>query len=265
MSAPAPAVPPELKALMRRLKLGQALDTLPERAALARQHELGHLEFLEQLFSDEVQRRESTSAAVRARAAHLDPTMVLEAWDETADVTYDKAVWAELVSLRFVEQAQDLLVLGPVGVGKSFLATALGHIACRRKFGTHFERADKLQKRLKAARLDASYEVEMRKLVGVELLILDDFCLQKLDATETSDIYDLVTERHRRAATIVTSDRDPVEWLAMMADPLLAQSAVDRLKNAAWELVVEGSSYRPRQKPALGAAPVPPRVPGRGK
>jgi hypothetical protein len=113
MSAPAPAVPPELKALMRRLKLGQALDTLPERAALARQHELGHLEFLEQLFSDEVQRRESTSAAVRARAAHLDPTMVLEAWDETADVTYDKAVWAELVSLRFVEQAQDLLVLGP--------------------------------------------------------------------------------------------------------------------------------------------------------
>lgn len=261
MSALAPGAPQELKSLMRRLKLGQALDTLPERAALARQHGLGHLEFLEQLFSDEVQRRDATSATVRARAAHLDPSMVLEAWDESADVTYDRAVWDELVSLRFVEHAQNALVLGPVGVGKTFMATALGHIACRRRVGVHFERADKLLKRLKAARLDASHEAEVRKLVGVELLILDDFCLQKLDATETADIYELVIERHRHAATVVTSDRDPSEWLAMMADPLLAQSAVDRLKNSAWELVIEGSSYRERQKPTLGPAPSRPPEP----
>jgi DNA replication protein DnaC len=177
--------------------------------------------------------------------------MVLEAWDETAEVTYDKAIWSELVSLRFVEQAHNVLVMGPVGVGKTFLATALGHIACRRRIGVHFERADKLHKRLKAARLDASYDQEMRKLIGVELLLLDDFCLQPLDATETADVYELVIERHHRAATVVTSDRDPSEWLAMMADPLLAQSAVDRLKSAAWELVIEGNSYRPREKPRL--------------
>jgi DNA replication protein DnaC len=184
---------------------------------------------LEQLFSDEVQRRDATSAGVRARAAHLDPTMVLEAWDDNAEVTYDRAIWSELVSLRFVEQAHNALILGPVGVGKTYLATALGHIACRRRIGVHFERADKLHKRLKAARLDATYEAEMRKLIGVELLILDDYCLQGLDATETADIYELVIERHHRAATVLTSDRDPSEWLAMMADPLLAQSAVDRL------------------------------------
>jgi DNA replication protein DnaC len=236
---------------MRRLRLGQLLDTLPERVTLARQHNLGHVQFLEQIFSDEVQRRDATSAGVRARAAHLDPTMVLEAWDETAEVTYDKAIWSELVSLRFVEQAHNVLVLGPVGVGKTFLATALGHIACRRRIGVHFERADKLHKRLKAARLDASYDQEMRKLIGVELLVLDDFCLQPLDATETADVYELVIERHHRAATVLTSDRDPSEWLAMMADPLLAQSAVDRLKSAAWELVIEGSSYRQREKPRL--------------
>jgi DNA replication protein DnaC len=257
MSALTAGVSPELKALMRRLRLGQLLDTLPERLALARQHNLSHLEFLEQLFSDEVQRRDATSAGVRARAGHLDPTMVLEEWDETADVTYDTAIWSELVSLRFVEAAQNVLVLGPVGVGKTFLATALGHIACRRRIGVHFERADKLHKRLKAARLDASYEQEM-KLIGVELLILDDYCLQPLDAIETADIYELVIERHRRAATVLTSDRDPGEWLAMMADPLLAQSAVDRLKSAAWELVIEGSSYRQREKPSLDMSPEKP-------
>jgi DNA replication protein DnaC len=259
MSAPAASISPELKTLMRRLRLGQLLDTLPERVALARQHNLSHLEFLEQLFSDEVQRRDATSAGVRARAAHLDPTMMLEGWDDTAEVTYDRTIWSELVSLRFVEQAHNVLVLGPVGVGKTFLASALGHIACRRRIGVHFERADRLHKRLKAARLDASYDQEMRKLIGVELLVLDDFCLQPLDATETADVYELVIERHHRAATVVTSDRDPSEWLAMMADPLLAQSAVDRLKSAAWELVIEGNSYRQREKPRLDTPPGQPR------
>jgi DNA replication protein DnaC len=244
---------------MRRLRLGQLLDTLPERVALARQHNLSHLEFLEQVFSDEVQRRDSASAGVRARAAHLDPAMVLEAWDDSAEITYDKAVWSELVSMRFVENAQNVLVVGPVGVGKTFLATALGHIACRRRISVHFERADKLHKRLKAARLDASYEAEMRKLIGVELLVIDDFALHPLDPVETSDIYEVVIERHHRSATVATSNRAPDEWLVMMADPLLAQSVVDRLKSAAWELVIEGSSYRQREKPRLGTPPPNPR------
>ena len=261
MSALAPTPSPELKSLMRRLRLGQLLDTLPERVALARQHNLSHLEFLEQVFSDEVQRRDSASAGVRARAAHLDPAMVLEAWDDSAEITYDKAVWSELVSMRFVENAQNVLVVGPVGVGKTFLATALGHIACRRRISVHFERADKLHKRLKAARLDASYEAEMRKLIGVELLVVDDFALHPLDPVETSDIYEVVIERHHRSATVATSNRAPDEWLVMMADPLLAQSVVDRLKSAAWELVIEGNSYRQREKPRLGTPPPnpPPR------
>ncbi len=211
MTAPAPSVSPELKVLMRRLRLGRLLDTLPERLALARSHELSHVEFLEQLFSDEVQRRDADSAGLRARAAHLDPHMYLEAWDETAAVSYDRAVLSELVSLRFVDQGRNALILGPVGVGKTFLATALGHIACRRRVSVHFERADRLHKRLRAARLDASYEVEMRKLIGVELLILDDFALQALDATETADLYELVVERHHSAATVLTSNRDPVK------------------------------------------------------
>jgi DNA replication protein DnaC len=252
----APSVSPELRSLMRRLKLGRLLDTLPERVSLARQHDLGHLEFLEELFSDEVTRRDTSAASVRARAAHLDPTMVLESWDDTANITFDQAVWSELVSLRFVESAQNALFLGPVGVGKTFLATALGHIACRRRMSVHFERGDRLHKRLKASRLDASYDQEMRKLIGVDLLIIDDVTLQALDATATSDFYDLVVERHRRAATVLTSNRDTSEWLAVMADPLLAQSAIDRITSAAWELVIEGESYRKREKPSL--TPTPP-------
>ena len=137
-----------------------------------------------------------------------------------------------------------------VGVGKTHLATALGHIAIRRRRTVHMARADKLFKRLTAARLDNSLEAEYRRLAAVELLIIDDFALQPLTAAQTTDFYEIITERHRRASTVVTSNRDASEWLPLMTDPLLAQSAIDRLTSTCHELIVEGDSYRRRQRPA---------------
>lgn len=239
----------ELKQVLRTLKLGKLLDTLPERLTLARQQQLPHADFLELVLADEVSRRDTNSAALRARAAGLDPAMRLDTWDPTAAVRFDQQLWNELTSLRFLDGPHGALLLGPVGVGKTHLATALGHIAVRRRVGVHLTRADKLFKRLKAARLDNTVEAEMRRLAHTPLLIIDDFCLQALDATETADFYELIVERHHKAATVVTSNREPNEWLAMMADPLLAQSAVDRLVSTCHEIVIEGDSYRRRQRP----------------
>lgn len=244
----------ELKQVLRTLKLGRLLDTLPERLTLARQRQLPHAEFLELVLSDEVTRRETNSAALRARSAGLDAGMRLDNWDPTAAVRYDQQLWNELVSLRFLDAAHGALILGPVGVGKTHLATALGHVAVRRRVSVLMSRADKLFKRLKAARLDNTVEAEMRRLSHVQLLIVDDFCLQAMDATETADFYELVVERHQKTSTVLTSNRSADEWLALMADPLLAQSAVDRLTAGCHELVVEGESYRRRQRPSVTKA-----------
>jgi len=243
-------VSPDLKRHLRALKLGQLTATLPERLALARQQKLPHADFLELLLSDEVTRRENGSAARRARAAGLDPQMRLDTWDATAAVRYDQQLWNELTSLRFTEAGHGALILGPVGTGKTHLATALGHIAVRRRLSVHMARADQLFKRLKAARLDNSTEAEHRRLTAVNVLILDDFALTALDETATADFYELTVARHRKNPTIVTSNRTPDEWLALMHDQLLAQSAVDRLTSASHELIVEGQSYRQRQRPA---------------
>jgi DNA replication protein DnaC len=260
MTAPTPTLSAELKAVLRQVKLGRCVDTLPERLALAKTRQMGHAEFLELVLSDEVTRRETTSAALRARAAGLDAAMALENWDETTKVSYDRQVWDELCSLRFIDAGHNAMILGPVGVGKTFMATALGHAAVRRRYTVMFERTDILLKRLRASRLDNSHDTELRKLIRVDLLILDDFALQAFDALDTADIYELIVERHRAAATVITSNREPVEWLAQMADALLAQSAIDRLQSAAYELILDGESYRRRQKPGLDIGTTTPRT-----
>jgi len=251
------AVSPDLLVALRRLKLSGLLAMLPERLSLARAQVMPYQDFLLLLLADEVTRRDGLATTLRAARARLDPAMQLEAWDATAKVTYDKMLLNELVSLRFLESHAHVAIVGPVGVGKTFLAHALGHVACRRGYSVLALRSDAMLKTLRHARLDNSYEAELRKLIAVDLLVVDDFGLDKMDAAESRDAYEIFTERHRAGSMVVTSNRGPDEWLATFADPVRAQSAIDRFTGNAYDLLVEGESYRPRQKPARRAESTP--------
>lgn len=244
---------PELRHVFRSLKLGKLLPTLPERLRQARERKLDPEDVLLTILGDELQRRERQRLALRALRAGLDPRCVFEAWDEGARISYDRRLLDELRTLRFVEQHHHALLLGPVGVGKTMLAHALGHLAVRAGLSVHCEPAGKLLQRLKASRLDDTHDVELRRLVSVDLLIVDDFALRSLDELETVDFHEIVTARHRQGSMVVTSNREPSEWLAQLADPLLSQALVDRFANNAYDLVIEGESYRKQQKPHLVA------------
>ena len=244
----------DLKTVLRRLKLSRLLDTLPERLVLARQQTLPHQDFLLLVLSDEVTRRDSLATTLRAQRAGLDPAAQLEHWDPTTTVTFDRAVLNELATLRFLETHHHVAIVGPVGVGKTFLAHALGHIACRRGHAVLALRTDRMLKTLKHARLTQSHETELRKLLAVDLLVLDDFGLDAMDAQESRDAYEIFLKRHRAGSMIVVSNRGPDEWLATFADPVRAQSAIDRFTNSAYDLVIDGESYRTRLKPSLKPA-----------
>jgi DNA replication protein DnaC len=264
------ALSPELGAALRRLRLGRIADTLPARLALAQAQGMPFDELLLLVLHDEIARRDASATELRAKSAGLDPTMTLERFDPTAKITYDKRLFAELCSLRFVAARKHLTLLGPVGVGKTFLSTALGHLACQHGYHVHFARADRMLHTLRKSRFDNSHEVEMRKLVTVDVLVLDDFALEPMSADESRDVYQLLVERTGRASMIVTSNRDTGEWLAMFDEPLRAQSALDRYVNAAFDLVVEGESYRPRLKPSLetvstSLGPTDAKRPARGR
>ena len=138
---------------------------------------------------------------------------------------------------------------GPVGVGKSFLAQALGYAAVRAGHSVRFDHADDFFKTMAQARVDHTVDKTFRSFLSPDLLILDDLGLHRLTAQESTDLYELIISRHRSSSLVITSNRAVEEWLGLFDDSILGNSALDRLANASYQIVIDGTSYRERLSP----------------
>lgn len=239
----------ELKHYLKALRLSPLLSTLPERVAYARANKLTHLEFLEMLLSDEVERREQGALERRLQKARVNQAEVLESFDWDAKITLDRDRLKGLIGLEWLDRRENVILTGPVGVGKTFIANALAHVACRRSKSVVMVKAAQMFKNLYAARADNSLEKELIKLISPALLVIDDFGLEKLSPEQAHDFYEIVAERYERSSTIITSNRDITEWVSLFDDTILANSALDRLAHNAHQMVIDGDSYR-RKKAA---------------
>lgn len=251
MSPLYPSIDPELVKVLRALKLGRLLDVLPQRLRQAREDGLDPEHWLLLLLGDEVERRRQAAVQLRAARAGMAPELVLEAWKRRPELRYDASLLDRLMTMRFVEDHHHVCIQGPVGVGKTMLAHGLGHAAIARGVTVHCTTADVMFAELRASRLDQSHSQMMRRLCSVQLLIVDDLGLRALTEVESRDLGDIVFERHRKGSMIVTSNREPAEWLPLLSDRLLAEAVVDRFSNNAFDLVIDGPSYRRNQKPGL--------------
>lgn len=236
----------QLTPTLKSLRLSGVLETLEVRNRTAIDSKLSYVEFLAQLLEDEVERRAQSKLRLRLRRAAFDVKKTLETFDFSACPKLSRQEILDLSTCRFVERHQNVFLVGPSGVGKSHLAQALGHEACRRGYDVLFLPTARALAQLAAGRADGSYDRRIAALAKVDLLILDDWGLKPLRAPGPEDFYDVVAERYEKGSLVITSNRAFSEWPEVLGEPLLASSALDRLGHDAHQIVITGDSYRTR-------------------
>ncbi len=240
----------QLTAQLKTLKLGGFIETLDLRITQAEKDELSHLAFLALVVQDEIERREAKKLTVRIQRASFEEEKTLEGFDFAFNPKIKRGIVTDLATCLFVEKKEHVLIYGPAGVGKTHLAQALGHEACRRGYSVLFVKAVRMLRHLFAARADQSWEKQLKRYLHPDLLIIDDFGVTALSPIQAEDIYELVTERHLKSSLVVTSNRPPQDWVALFPDPVMANSALDRLSHHAHHLMIdEGESYRKKLSP----------------
>ena len=234
----------ELIPVLKKLRLSGVLATLDLRTKEAVDDNLSHSDFLFRLCSDEVERREQKQLEVRLRRASFAGSRRLDEFDFSFNPTIPKTKIIDLATCLFADKHENVLLIGPAGVGKSHIAQALGERACRGGHSTLFVATHRMLMQLRAARGDGTYEKKLLRFTSPSVLILDDIGLRPLQGDEPIDLYEVIRARYERGSLIVTSNRALEEWYPLFKDDLMASAAMDRLLHHAHVVTMDGNSFR---------------------
>ena len=238
----------QLEESLAKLKLFGMLDTISVRLGQATAGELGHVELLEVLCQDETARRDDIGLTRRIKAARFEQLATIEDYDFSFNPKIPVALIRDLATLRFVDAGESIILHGPVGVGKSMIAQALGHQACRRGHSVAFTKTSRLLADLAGGHADRSWETRLRRWARPAVLILDDFAIRDFTLSQADDLYELITERSAKP-TIFTANRQASDWYTLFPNPVVAESILDRIVNVAHHVHMDGKSYRPNKRP----------------
>jgi DNA replication protein DnaC len=243
---------------LRALGLAGMTKAIAEIDATGEAAALTHLEWLGLLLDRETSHRRDKRLVARLRYARLRHNAAIEDVDYRAARGLDRALFLKLAHGAFIDQHDNLVICGPTGVGKSWLACALAHQACRDDRSVLYQRVPKLFTDLALARGDGRYHRLMRALGGVQLLILDDWGLAPLDAASRHDLLEILEARYGRRSTLITSQLPIAKWHELIGDPTYADAILDRLVHNAHRIELTGDSLRKPRKPDARLRPQSP-------
>lgn len=241
----------QLEPHLRRLRLSGMLETLQVRNEQAIDGQWTYLEFFARLLEDEVERRAQKQLDLRLRKAAVNTTKTLEGFDFNFNPHLHRQQLLQLASCDFIRNKGNVLLCGPTGVGKSHLAQALAHEACRQGFSALFVNTHSMLQHLHGGRADNSTDTRFQKYLRPDLLVLDDFGLKPLRPSAAEDLYDIINARYEKGSILLTSNRAPSEWADLFNNPLLASAGLDRLAHHAEILIIQGDSFRAQSRRKL--------------
>jgi DNA replication protein DnaC len=230
---------------LRALKLDGMADAFIELQHQDRANELSHAEWLALLIDRETAQRSTKRLQSRLKSARLrHGQAAIEDVDFRTPRKLDKALFQSLSTCRWIGEHRNLLVTGPCGIGKSWLACALAQKACRDGYSVHYARAPRLFADLELAHGDGRFAKLFRTLTRADLLILDDWGPDRLSAGQRRDLMEIVEDRHGASATLITSQLPVESWHAVIDEPTFADAILDRLVHNAYRLALDGPSMR---------------------
>lgn len=242
----------QLDALFHRLQFEYLPDQLEAVCEQAAKKKLDYPDFLAQALRTEWAGRNRKGIESRMRQARFPAVKTLEQFDFSFQPSIDRKVVHKLAGLNFVDRAENIIFLGPPGVGKTHLSVALGVKAVEAGHRVEFQTLDQLMVRLKKAREENRLERTLKQLSYPKLLIVDEIGYLPLNRDEASLFFRLVNRRYERAAMVLTSNKSFTEWGEAFGEQVIATAILDRLLHHATTINIKGESYRLKEKRRAG-------------
>jgi DNA replication protein DnaC len=242
---------PQLQSKLKALRLPGLAQALEVRIQEAQASNLTHLELFELLIEDELAERKQRLIERRFKKAQLPAMKTMEDFDFGFNKDLNKKQFFELATLKFMRQNEDILFMGPPGVGKSHLAVALGICAIKAGLTVIYKSAFDFIAELKEAEAIGTHKVLIKTLKETQLLIIDDLGMKKMPEAAAEHFLEVIMKRYERSSTIITSNRPLEDWGKLLGDNAATSAILDRFLHHAHVIKIKGRSYRMRNQEAL--------------